>query len=55
MQTNWNQVCNDYYRDGFNLAQRMKEYRDAHLLFLHDRRIPATNNLAEVLSSSVIA
>ena len=24
----------------------MKEYREAHLLFLHDSRVPATNNLA---------
>lgn len=41
--------CSDYYRDGFNLATRLKEYRDSHLLFLHDSRIPATNNLAERL------
>ena len=41
--------CSDYYRDGFNLATRLKEYRDAHLLFLHDSRVPATNNLAERL------
>ena len=41
--------CCDYYRDGFNLATRMKEYRDAHLLFLHDSRVPTTNNLAERL------
>lgn len=41
--------CNDYYRDGFNLATRLKGYRDSHLLFLQDRRIPATNNLAERL------
>ena len=25
--------CSDYYRDGYNLALRMKEYREAHLLF----------------------
>lgn len=41
--------CSDYYRDGFNLAKRMKEYRDSHLLFLHDSRVPTTNNLAERL------
>ena len=28
--------CSDYYRDGFNLATRLKGYRDSHLLFLHD-------------------
>lgn len=41
--------CSDYYRDGFNLAARMNVYRDAHLLFLHDSRVPTTNNLAERL------
>lgn len=41
--------CSDYYREGFNLATRMKEYRDAHLLFLHDSKVPPTNNLAERL------
>lgn len=41
--------CSDYYRDGFNLATRMKEYREAHLLFLHDSQVPPTNNLAERL------
>lgn len=41
--------CSDYYRDGYNLTLRMKEYREAHLLFLHDSRVPATNNLAERL------
>ena len=41
--------CSAYYRDGLNLATRLKEYRDAHLLFLHDSRVPATNNLAERL------
>ncbi len=41
--------CSDYYREGFNLATRMKEYRDAHLLFLHDSKVPTTNNLAERL------
>ena len=41
--------CSDYYRDGFNLATRMKEYREAHLLFLHNSQVPTTNNLAERL------
>ena len=41
--------CSDYYRDGFNLATRLKGYRDAHLLFLHNSRVPTTNNLAERL------
>lgn len=41
--------CSDYYRDGYNLAARMNVYRDAHLLFLHDSRVPTANNLAERL------
>ena len=41
--------CSDYYREGFNLATRLKEYREAHLLFLHNSRVPTTNNLAERL------
>ena len=38
-----------YYPDGQNLYERLVKYRDNHLLFLHDRRIPYTNNLAERL------
>ena len=41
--------ANDYYRDGYNLYLRMKEYMENHLLFLHDYRVPATNNEAERL------
>lgn len=37
----------DYYRDGFNLYKRMAEYMKNHLLFLHDNRVPTTNNEAE--------
>ena len=36
-----------YYRDGFCLATRMKEYADAHMLFVQDPSVPYTNNLAE--------
>jgi len=39
----------DYYREGFNLCRRLGEYKDSHLLFLHDMRIPTSNNLAERL------
>lgn len=39
----------DYYRDGYNLFKRMREYREEHLLFLHDLRVPTTNNEAERL------
>ena len=41
--------ANDYYRDGYNLFLRMEKYMQNHLLFLHDSRIPATNNEAERL------
>lgn len=41
--------ANDYYRDGYNLFLRMEKYRKNHLLFLHDSRVPATNNEAERL------
>lgn len=40
---------NEYYKDGYNLYRRMEEYMTEHLLFLHDRRVPATNNEAERL------
>lgn len=39
----------DYYRDGYNLSERLRNYSDAHLLFLHDRRVPPDNNLSERL------
>ena len=38
-----------YYPDGYNLYLRMKEYMSSHLLFLHDCRVPPTNNEAERL------
>jgi hypothetical protein len=38
-----------YNKDGFNLYKRMGKFKDSHLLFLHDRRVPPTNNLAERL------
>lgn len=41
--------ANDYYRDGYNLFLRMEKYMQEHLLFLHDPRVPATNNEAERL------
>lgn len=36
-----------YFPDGCNLAQRMKEYKSAHLLFLHNPKVDSNNNLAE--------
>ena len=41
--------ANDYYRDWYNLFLRMEKYMRNHLLFLHDLRVPATNNEAERL------
>lgn len=38
-----------YYKDGYNLYLRMEEYMYNHLLFLHDHRVPATNNESERL------
>ncbi len=38
-----------YYTDGKSLYRRMKKYMDNHLLFLHDARVPVTNNRAERL------
>ena len=38
-----------YYRDGYNLYRRMDEYMENHLLFLHNMKVPATNNKAERL------
>jgi len=36
-----------YFVDGFNLSKKLRKYRDNHLLFLHDIRVPPTNNSAE--------
>ena len=41
--------ASDYYKDGYNLYLRMEKYRKNHLLFLHDMRVPPTNNEAERL------
>jgi hypothetical protein len=40
---------NKYYKEGYNLYLRMKKYMSNHLLFLHNYRIPTTNNEAERL------
>ncbi|HOJ10608.1 MAG TPA: transposase [Clostridiales bacterium] len=37
----------NYYKDGYNLYKRLDEYRNSHLLFLHDIRNPTNNNLCE--------
>lgn len=39
--------ASDYYRDGYNLYLRMDKLMKNHLLFLHDRRVPTSNNEAE--------
>jgi len=38
-----------YYKDGFNLYKRLFAFKDNHLLFLHDKNVPWTNNLSERL------
>ncbi len=40
----------DYYRDGYNLCKRLREYKDSELLFLHDKNVPADNSLCERLA-----
>jgi hypothetical protein len=39
-----------YYKDGYNLYKKMAKYKESHLLFLHDKRVPADNNRAERLA-----
>ena len=41
--------ASEYYKDGYNLYLRLEEYMSNHLLFLHDPRVPATNNESERL------
>lgn len=41
---------NDYYREGYNLFIRLKEYKENELLFLHNTRVPANNSLCEMLA-----
>lgn len=41
--------ANAYYKDGDNQFLGMEKYMQNHLLFLHDFRVPATNNEAERL------
>ena len=36
-----------YYVKGINLFKKLRNYRDNHLLFLHDIRVPHTNNHSE--------
>lgn len=42
-----------YYKDGFNLAKRLKQYANNHLLFLTQENVPYTNNKAELLLRQV--
>ena len=45
-----NDPPSDYYREGYNLYIRLKDYKESELLFLHDKRVPANNSLAERLA-----
>lgn len=42
-----NNPPNKYFKDGYNLYKRMKEDKDDYLLFLYDKDVEPTNNLAE--------
>lgn len=39
-----------YYREGYNLYVRLKEYKESELRFLHNRRVPSNNSLCERLA-----
>lgn len=39
-----------YYREGYNLSVRLREYKESELRFLHDKRVPANNSLCERLA-----
>lgn len=41
-----------WYKDGYNLYKRLAADPDSYLLFLHDTRVPTTNNMAERLLRS---
>lgn len=40
----------EYYREGYNLFLRLREYKESELRFLHDMRVPANNSLCERLA-----
>lgn len=39
-----------YYREGYNLFVRLRDFKEHELLFLHDKRVPSNNSLAERLA-----
>lgn len=45
-----NEPLNEYYREGYNLYRRLVEYKESELLFLHDKKVPPDNSLAERLA-----
>lgn len=36
-----------YYKEGYNLYERLEVFKESHLLFLRDRAVDYTNNLSE--------
>lgn len=40
----------NYYREGYNLSVRLREFKESELLFLRDKRVPANNSLCERLA-----
>jgi hypothetical protein len=43
----------NYYKEGYNLYKRLEKYKNNHLLFLNDVRVPANNNLSERLARAL--
>ena len=41
---------NNYYREGYNLYRRLKEYRESELLFLKEADVPSNNSVCERLA-----
>jgi hypothetical protein len=39
-----------YYRNGYNLFLRLRDFKESQLRFLHDKRVPADNSLCERLA-----
>jgi hypothetical protein len=42
-----------YYMDGYNLYMRLDKFRNSHLLFLHDIRVPTTNYHNKYIMSAI--
>lgn len=45
-----NEPPSEYYKEGYNLYRRLREYKGSELRFLHDKRVPANNSFCERLA-----